>query len=61
MIAQCYMHIDNFWVHFTDNRYYWYGHIGTNTNIYVIVIPQYKYNILVITQVWGEAEDAGNN
>ena len=26
-----------------------------------IVIPQYEYNILVITQVQGEAEDAGNN
>jgi len=27
----------------------------------VIVIPQYEYNILVITQVWGEAEDGRNN
>ena len=27
---------------------------------YVLVIPQYKYNILVITQVRGEAEDAGD-
>ena len=27
---------------------------------YVIVIPQYEYNILVITQVQGEAEDAGD-
>jgi len=38
-----------------------YGFSG----IEVIVIPQYesrhKYNILVITQVRGEAEDAGNN
>jgi len=25
-----------------------------------IYIPQYEYNILVITQVWGEAKDAGN-
>ena len=29
--------------------------------MYVLVIPQYKYNVLVITQVWGEAEDAGDN
>ena len=28
---------------------------------YLSVIPQYQYNILVITQVQGEAEDAGNN
>ena len=28
---------------------------------YVLVIPQYEYNILVITQVRGEAEDAGDN
>ena len=27
---------------------------------YVLVIPQYEYNILVITQVRGEAEDAGD-
>ena len=27
----------------------------------ILVIPQYEYNILVITQVRGEAEDAGNN
>jgi len=32
-----------------------------NFCIYVIVIPQYEYNILVITQVRGEAEDKGNN
>ena len=25
---------------------------------YVLVIPQYEYNVLVITQVQGEAEDA---
>ena len=25
----------------------------------VIIIPQYEYNILVITQVQGEAEDVG--
>ena len=30
-------------------------------NIYVIVIPQYEYNILVITQVQGEAEGVGDN
>ena len=30
-------------------------------NYYVIVIPQYKYNILVITQVQGKAEDAGDD
>ena len=29
--------------------------------IYVLVIPQYEYNILVITQVRGKAEDAGDN
>ena len=29
--------------------------------IYVLVIPQYEYNILVITQVRGEAEEAGDN
>ena len=29
--------------------------------MYVLVIPQYEYNILVITQVRGEAEDAGDN
>jgi len=29
--------------------------------IYAIVIPQYEYNILVITQVRGKAEDVGNN
>ena len=29
--------------------------------IYVLVIPQYECNILVITQVRGEAEDAGDN
>ena len=29
--------------------------------LYVLVIPQYEYNILVITQVQGEAEDAGDN
>ena len=28
---------------------------------YVLVIPQYEYNILVITQVRGEAEDADDN
>ena len=33
--------------------------IMTYINIYVIVIPQYEYNILVITQVQGEAKDAG--
>ena len=27
---------------------------------YVLVIPQYEYNILVITQVQGKAEDAGD-
>ena len=26
-----------------------------------VVIPQYEYNILVITQVQGEADDVGNN
>lgn len=30
-------------------------------HIYVSVILQYKYNILVITQVRGKAKDAGNN
>ena len=30
-------------------------------NIYVIVIPQYEYNTLVITQVRGEAKDVGDN
>ena len=34
-------------------------YLGTYS--YVIVISQYEYDILVITQVWGEAEDAGNN
>ena len=29
--------------------------------MYVLVIPQYEYNILVITQVRGEAEDADDN
>ena len=29
--------------------------------VLVIVIPQYEYNILVITQVQGEAKDVGNN
>ena len=29
--------------------------------MYVLVIPQYEYNILVITQVRGEAKDAGDN
>ena len=29
--------------------------------VYVIVISQYKWVILVITQVQGEAEDEGNN
>ena len=30
--------------------------------MYVIVIPQYEYNILVIiTQVQGKAKDMGNN
>ena len=33
----------------------------SNIYMYVIVIPQYEYNILVITQVRGEAEDVGNN
>ena len=33
----------------------------TFTNIYVLVIPQYEYNILVITQVRGEAEDVDDN
>ena len=27
---------------------------------YVLVIPQYEYDILVITQVQGKAEDAGD-
>ena len=29
--------------------------------MYVLVIPQYEYNILVITQVRGEAKDVGDN
>ena len=29
--------------------------------VHVLVIPQYEYNILVITQVRGEVEDAGDN
>ena len=29
--------------------------------MYVLVIPQYEYNILVITLVQGEAEDTGDN
>ena len=29
--------------------------------MHVLVIPQYEYNILVITQVRGEAEDVGDN
>ena len=37
-----------------------YIHIYNNY-IYVLVIPQYEYNILIITQVQGEAEDAGDN
>ena len=28
---------------------------------YVLVIPQYEYNILVITQVQGEAKDTDDN
>ena len=27
----------------------------------ILVIPQYEYNIIVITQIRGEAEDASNN
>ena len=29
--------------------------------MFVLVIPQYEYNILVITQVRGEAKKAGDN
>ena len=29
--------------------------------MYVLVIPQYEYNILVITQVRGKAKDMGDN
>ena len=36
-------------------------HIFSVIYNYVIVIPQYEHNILVITQVQGEDEDAGNN
>ena len=39
-------------------------HILNNAVTYVLVIPQYEYNMLVIThacQVRGEAEDACNN
>ena len=32
MIAQWCMYIGNFGVYFTDNRYYRYGHISTDTN-----------------------------
>ena len=28
---------------------------------YVIVIPQYEYNILVITQAQGKSKDAGDS
>ena len=35
--------------------------LNLSCTVYVIVIPQYEYNILVITQVQDEAEDAGNN
>ena len=30
-------------------------------HIYAIVIPQYEYNILVITQVQDEVKDADDN
>ena len=41
--------------------YQWLLLIIPCVGIEVLVIPQYKYNIIIITQVRGKAEDVGNN
>ena len=40
---------------------YVYTCIYTYAHMYVLVISQFEYNILVITQVRGEAKDTGDN
>ena len=48
---------------FSESHHMWCFIISTSLArvLEVLVILQYEYNILVITQVRDEAEDAGNN